>query len=240
MRISAAIFLAAGVAGCGDDGAAPGDGVTIVTRDGKTLSGHLVTSAESPAGSPGVLLIHQFQQSDAQWGGFPGALAAAGFRVLTFDLRGHGESDPYDGELASLLTDREAATADRDAALAYLVGDGEADPSRVAIVGTSIGANLTVAAAIDRLATTYVSLSANQERAEGFSAGGDVTGASSVFYLAATGDATAATSAQAMFDASVDPRDLRIYEGSSAHGIAILNEHDDAAGLVLDWLDQTL
>ena len=151
-------------------------------------------------------------QTDEQWGPWPEALADKGYRVLAFNLRGHGDSDPYTGSLAGILSDPEAAPADMRAALAYLGGTGQADPTRIAIVGTSIGANLTVEAAIAGLAKSYVSLSARQSAAETF-AGVPATGMSSVFYFAGENDSggTQAADAQTMHDLTTAPRSIKVY-----------------------------
>ncbi len=250
----------AGVAACGGDDPAtsdasigtdapPGADASSTTRADVTfnagsvaLTGYVTTSPASPAGSPGVLLIHQFQQNDEQWGDLPEVLAARGYRVLAFNLRGHGDSDPYGGSaLSGILSDPVAAPADTDAALAYLTSTGEADPARIAIIGTSIGANLTVRAAINGDAKTYVSLSSRKSAVETF-AGTAATGMNSVFYLAGENDSggVQARDAQTMYGATQTPREVKIYAGSSAHGSAILSQHEDARGLVLDWISANL
>lgn len=161
MRGCGLAILAVVSASCGgDDGdrtmtSAQRDDITLSTTDGKTLTGYLSTSETSSPGAPGVVLVHQFQRDDEQWGDLPDLLAGDGYITLAFNLRGHGDSDPNDGPLGDLLSDPVAAPADLTAALDYVAGDGGADPARIAVIGTSIGASLTVAAAIGDLATTY-------------------------------------------------------------------------------------
>jgi dienelactone hydrolase len=205
------------------------------------LTGYMTTSAAGPEGSPGILLVHQYMQTDEQWGQWPESLAASGYRVLAFNLRGHGDSADYDGSLAGILSDPTAAPADVRAALAYLADAGEADPTRIAIVGTSIGANLVVEAAIAGLAKTYVSLSSRQSAVETL-AEEPATGMSSVFYLAGENDGggTQAANAQTMYDLTTTPRDIKIYPGVSDHGIAILDNNADSYGLIEEWLGETL
>jgi acetyl esterase/lipase len=123
-----------------------------------------------------------------------------------------------------------------EAALEFLVGAGGADPARTAIVGTSIGANLTVAAAVRDRAKCYVSLSARQSAVEIY-AGSAATGMQGVYYFAAEqdGGGVQASDARAMFDETTGPREIQIYDGSD-HGIAILTNHGDARGSIVDWL----
>lgn len=71
----------------------------IITRvtavDGLTLS----VETRRPAGHPSLLFAHGFGQTRGAWGGAARALAAGGFRCVTFDARGHGESQhAVDGE----------------------------------------------------------------------------------------------------------------------------------------------
>ncbi len=249
-----AILSAAGIA-CGSSNAAV-DANTTPAIDGQVgaatrsdvsfssdvnLTGYMTTSAAAPAGSPGILLVHQYTQTDEQWGQWPESLAASGYRVLAFNLRGHGDSDPYDGSLIDVLSDPAAAPADMRAALAYLADAGDADATNIAIVGTSIGANLAVEAAIAGLAKTYVSLSSRQSAVETL-AGEAATGMNSVFYLAGENDSagTQAANAQTMFDLTSEPRQIKVYPGVSDHGIAILDNNPDSYGLIETWLGETL
>ncbi len=258
-RLMCALVLVAGFGACGSSAAGVDASTTAAdanltdgqsgnaTRSDVTFSsdvglkGYMTTSAESPAGSPGILLIHQFMSTDEQWGQWPEALAAKGYRVLAFNLRGHGDSDPYDGTLTGILSDPDAAPADMRAALAYLTGAGQADPTRIAIIGTSIGANLSVEAAIAGLAKTYVSLSSRQSAVETL-AGKAATGMESVFYFAGENDSggTQAANAQSMYDLTATPREIKVYAGVSDHGIAILNNQSDSVALIEDWLGETL
>ncbi len=214
--------------------------VEFPTTDSLTLRGHLTTAPEAPTGSPGVLLLHQFQSDDEQWAMLPEDLAVAGYRTLAFNLRGHGDSDPYSGALSNLLNDPDGAPSDVDAALRYLAADGGADASRIAIVGTSIGANLAVASSIGAKAKTYVAFSARLPPTEAL-AGAPAVGMQSVFYLAAELDSgNQAADAQTLFDATSDPRRIEIFAGISDHGIALLSKQSTARALVFDWLDQAL
>ena len=89
------------------------------------------------AGSPGVLLLHGFNQTCHSWDEVAPRLARDRFRVVALDQRGHGDSDPaLDGDYGrDAMADDVARLAD---ALAI---------ERFAIVGMSMGAaNATLAA----------------------------------------------------------------------------------------------
>lgn len=57
----------------------------------------LAVETRNPGGSPALLFAHGFGQTRGAWNGAALALADAGCRCVTFDTRGHGESDRLAG-----------------------------------------------------------------------------------------------------------------------------------------------
>jgi pimeloyl-ACP methyl ester carboxylesterase len=53
----------------------------------------LAVETRNPAGRPALLFAHGFGQTRGAWNGAAAALAGAGCRCVTFDTRGHGESE---------------------------------------------------------------------------------------------------------------------------------------------------
>lgn len=53
----------------------------------------LAVETRHPSGHPALLFAHGFGQTRGAWNGAAAALADAGCRCVTFDTRGHGESD---------------------------------------------------------------------------------------------------------------------------------------------------
>ena len=53
----------------------------------------LATQVRNPPGDPCLLFAHGFGQTGGAWNGAASALAAAGCRCVSFDARGHGDSD---------------------------------------------------------------------------------------------------------------------------------------------------
>jgi pimeloyl-ACP methyl ester carboxylesterase len=53
----------------------------------------LAVETRNPGGDPALLFAHGFGQTRGAWNGTAAALARAGCRCVTFDTRGHGESD---------------------------------------------------------------------------------------------------------------------------------------------------
>jgi pimeloyl-ACP methyl ester carboxylesterase len=69
-----------------------GESFTARTPDGLTLSGRLYGDRSHPE----ILLIHGLGQSRLSWERQTGSALTQHFRVVTYDLRGHGDSDKPD------------------------------------------------------------------------------------------------------------------------------------------------
>ncbi|MFC5527038.1 alpha/beta fold hydrolase [Rhodanobacter ginsengisoli] len=57
----------------------------------------LAVETRNPAGRPALLFAHGFGQTRGAWNGAAAALAGVGCRCVTFDTRGHGESERATG-----------------------------------------------------------------------------------------------------------------------------------------------
>ncbi len=57
----------------------------------------LAVEVRHPSGSPTLLFAHGFGQTRGAWRGASAALAGQGYRCVSFDARGHGESDRVAG-----------------------------------------------------------------------------------------------------------------------------------------------
>jgi pimeloyl-ACP methyl ester carboxylesterase len=86
------------------------------------------------SGTP-IVLAHGFGQTRQSWAGTAGALAAHGHRAITYDARGHGDSDP-----------RSAATYTWEQMRDDLAAIARSLPSRPVLVGASMGGLVGLAA----------------------------------------------------------------------------------------------
>ncbi|MCY1015547.1 alpha/beta hydrolase [Pyxidicoccus sp. MSG2] len=103
--------------------------VAFTTADGLTLRGWYVPSRNRAA----VVLVHGFAGNRAQLLFEARALARAGFGVLVFDLRAHGESD------GDRVTWGDGERRDVTAALDFVSARPDVDPARVGLFGFSMG-----------------------------------------------------------------------------------------------------
>lgn len=102
------------------------------TADGLELA----VDVRGPDAAPPVLFAHGFGQTRHAWDGSAGELAAAGLRCVSFDARGHGDSDRLahgDYAMPQFIDD--------------LAGLAAAQPAPPVLVGASMGGLLGLAVA---------------------------------------------------------------------------------------------
>jgi dienelactone hydrolase len=117
-----------------------GQPTTLLTPDGLALAATIY----APAGDgpfPGVVLSHMSGGTQGDWDALPEALRQAGYIVLTFDFRGHGESE---GNL-----DPPSAALDLTTALSYLRTLPEVATGQIGLVGASMGGMTSVIVGAD-------------------------------------------------------------------------------------------
>jgi pimeloyl-ACP methyl ester carboxylesterase len=194
-----ALVVVAGGAG------AAAERVQFTATDGVQLVGHLDGTE-----GPGVVFGHMYPADQTSWSAFAHATAAEGFRTLTFDFRGYGESQ---GTKDVSVIDR-----DMEGAYRYLLGR-KIRP--VILVGASMGGTAALIVAARVPVAGVVTLS-SPLAFRGLDAG-SALGALRIpkLFIAATGDAPAAASARRFLDATPEPKELRM-AGGSAHGTDLL------------------
>lgn len=133
-------------------GRLPGPRVEFVTTDGVTLVGNYQRASGSTITAVMVPMIGSPRES---WYDLADVLAKKGMGVLTFDLRGQGESTQSTSGTVNYRTFRDAPDGewgripgDIGAAVSYLVGQGVA-PNSILLFGASVGANAVVLYAAD-------------------------------------------------------------------------------------------
>lgn len=111
--------------------------VTLTGPDGVTIAGWYIPSQNGAA----VILLHGYDGNRA--GELPRAamLARAGYGVLLYDMRGHGESSPV------VRSYGWADVVDVDTAVTWLQSRDDVDPNRIGIFGFSLGGQVALRAA---------------------------------------------------------------------------------------------
>lgn len=97
---------------------------------------HLAVETHGAHGNPCLLFAHGFGQTRGAWGGTVAALAAQGCRCVSFDARGHGESDRLPG-----------GAYDMQQFVDDLLGLARRQPQPPVLIGASMGGLLGLVAA---------------------------------------------------------------------------------------------
>jgi dienelactone hydrolase len=216
-----------------------GEDLILTTDDGKSLSASL-TLPGSATCRPGILLVHQYQQSKSQWGTFASDLASRGFVVLALDLRGHGGSDPQDGALSELLSDPDQAPLDLRAGVDLLAQHASVEASELAVFGTSIGANLAVAAQhTDSRVRTSVALSPRLDPTLLLAGSPPAIETVNLYCIAGALDSGGdqAQSCATLVEGAVGSAEAVVLEGTAAHGVAIFESFPEEVEAAVGWLD---
>ncbi len=222
--------------------------VQFQTPDGFLLFGTLFYSPNHPAPRPAVILLHPFNENHVQWADFvPELVAERGYIALAFDLRGHGNSIFRNGQPVAIqnfsIDDFNQMPLDVGAAIAFLKTRAEADPNRIGVIGTDIGANIAFVSAglfPDIKATVSVSPEFRVNQAQEFLTGTNIPDFTprNILYLAAFGDGYAYTSSQNMSELTRGVTAVIGYQGAG-RGLDLLAQ-GNAWTTVLDWLDKNL
>jgi dienelactone hydrolase len=217
--------------------------LTLTTSDGYELAATFRPAEGTlPAG---VVLVHMLGSDRHAWQPFAQRLQRAGVASIAFDVRGHGDSrDQPQGRVSfqSFATaEWMAALNDIDAAVNALREHG-VDPQRIAVIGASIGANLSLNYAAD-----HPDVAAAVLLSPGLEYRGVETQRALQRYvprplllMASEGDAYAAQTCTTLAgEADETFVELRMFPGS-AHGTDLLAVSDAAAPQIMQWLELTL
>jgi pimeloyl-ACP methyl ester carboxylesterase len=185
--------------------------VTFTTADQVVLSGTLYGD-----GTTAVVLAPTYPGGRQGWAAFAGVAAAKGFRLLSFDFRGYGDSKG----------NRSAADqpADLDAAMQYVRNHSA---QRIVLIGAGSGGSAAIkAAGKSQEVVGLVVISAPRTIESLQIANSDLTLLKMPsLWLAARNDM--AQNVEEMYGlAGSSKKDLWIYEGSSLHGTYIFEGAD--------------
>lgn len=111
--------------------------ISFTSEDGNTLYGWYIPSGSKTA----VILLHGHDGDRTQMLSRADMLARNGYGVLLYDLRGHGESVSKSRSLGW------EDVVDVEAAVAYLQQRDDVDPSKIGLVGFSLGGQIALRAA---------------------------------------------------------------------------------------------
>jgi pimeloyl-ACP methyl ester carboxylesterase len=186
--------------------------VQITATDGAQLVGHLAGHE-----GPGIVFGHMYPADQRSWTSFAEEMARAGFRTLTFDFRGYGESG---GEKDIAAIDR-----DMEGAYRFLIGR-KIRP--VFLVGASMGgtAALIVAARVPVAGVATLSAPVAFRGLDAAPVLARLT--TRKLFIAAEADAPAADAAKHFATHAPDPKTIQFVPGAD-HGTTLLEGPQAAA-----------
>lgn len=245
LRISSCIAVAAMLlTGCERqrDRQSTREDISFTSADGFPLAATLYSpAAQRP---PGLILLHMYGADRTAWQTFAEAARRGGYMSLAFDLRGHGASTRHRGrniEYRELTEpDWNRMTADVEAAKQTLIDRG-ADPENLALVGASIGANLSLIHAVNDADIQAVVMISPGTEYKGLRVEGLMTELRKrpVLLIASDGDSYSASTAAELKREAPGFCELQTYPGT-AHGTDILDTARGATPQILAWLDQAI
>jgi alpha-beta hydrolase superfamily lysophospholipase len=200
--------------------------VQLSTSDGVTLQ-----ADDSGKGSHGVVLLHDQGRTSADWRLFADKLATKGYRVITVNLRGHGESASI---MDATEPDWAAMTQDVASAIAYLRKKGA---TRVSMVGAGLGANLAVDVASRDTSVTSVVLLSPGLNIKGYKPSQTVAAYGQRPMLLAAGmDDAIASNTVKYLERQAKGQKRAVYLSGSQSGADLLEGHPELEDGVLAWL----
>jgi alpha-beta hydrolase superfamily lysophospholipase len=205
--------------------------VNFRTDDGVAIAGTWYEPASRSG--PAVILVPMLHRSRHDFDTLALQLASAGIGALTFDLRGHGESQGTLGEDLGQLA------ADVRAARRFLMGRGDVT-GRVGLAGASRGANLAaIVAAADPTIASLALLSPTLDyRGVRIEAAMKKYGSRPVLMVASGEDGYASRSVRDLSKAERG-REVLLLSGAG-HGTVMLEREPSLMGSLVDWFRRTL
>ncbi len=227
----ALLLMAALLAANGAEAA--GRAVAFPSLDGTNLAGEFYEAASRPA--PAVVLVHMLTRSKADWGSLPDRLQEAGITALTFDLRGHGGSSGSPQVLAGMVQDVRAAAQ-------WLAARQGVRPGSIALVGASLGASLSLLAAVELPSVRAIGLLSPSLDYRGLRTDSNLVrklGGRAMWLAASAEDPLALRTLRDFAADTTGPRE-QLMSNTVAHGTALLERDPEVGRALVDWLRRSL
>lgn len=215
--------------------------IDLTASDGTTLKATYFNSGKQ---GPGVLLLHQCNRQRKVWDGLAQQLAAAGIHVLTFDLRGFGESggDRFDKLAPQAAAEQQRKWAgDIDVAFGYLTSQPGVTRDVIGVGGASCGVDNSIQTARRHPEVKSLVL---------LSGGTDLAGRQflrsdntiPVFFAFADDDEfkPSIEAIQFLYYITADPGKKLVSYPTGGHGADIFAVHPDLPKQIADWWVTTL
>ena len=219
--------------------------ITYTTFDDVIIVGDWVTA---PTTYGAVLLLHMMPADRKSWAKFQTMLTERGLASLAIDLRGHGESTKGPGDTRydyKGFTDEEHQSSLNDVTEAFRwIRRRGMEPSKIAVCGASIGANLAALLLIEEPEIAGAALLSPGKDYHGLNVledAGSVLNHQAVWATGSQGDdQDAYDSAEAYVKVVSSDDKTFVPLENVGHGTTILENNPDIATQLADWLKRII
>jgi pimeloyl-ACP methyl ester carboxylesterase len=221
----------------------------MTTEDGlKIVGNYYFTTDKEKVRQPLIVLIHQFRSSKEQWSkDFIDSLIAKKYKVLTYDIRSHGESDKAKVAMDDLLTNPDQAPKDVNAVLKWAYRNDGVDTTKIGFAGTSIGGALGFygrihggksVVLISTGKMTFEPLTGYDERR--MSMARPLLRVKNALFISGEKDGTHAMDSKNIYDNFLDPPSELKFYNSDRHGKELIEAFPEIYTLIINWFGKTL
>ncbi|MBI5402351.1 MAG: alpha/beta fold hydrolase [Ignavibacteriae bacterium] len=226
--------------------------VVFNTIDNKKIQGtYYYNNYDLSKRQPLVILIHQFMSDRSQWKSeLIDSLIGRKFKVVTYDIRNHGESDKGADNIEDILTEKGNAILDLQAVFKWAKTRSGIDSMRIAVIGTSVGGSLALYSKYELGSKTAVAISAGLSTFDAFNGNMSarmssnspvpVKKISNVLFICGDKDGIYPEDTKKIYtDFTDDPKELK-YFNSDKHGKDLCTQHPEIKFVILEWLGKNL
>lgn len=214
-----------------------GNEVSYITKDKSVISATVYSPVNTIAPYKSLILVHQSDSDRSDWSTFIPILLDNGYRVLAFDLKGMGKSkSSISQEPANIYLD--SLVGDLEASVEYVRNLSDTDKEHVGVIGANIGANIAYVYSGLNQNTVSATVAISVSKTNGPLQGKNINNfrPSNIFFITDQNDFA---SSQEFFSKSSNPKSIKIYPESIAHGVELLKNPQSVTD-ILSWLKTSL
>ena len=208
--------------------------INLTTKDGVKISGSYI-----PSPNPNntiILLLHQLRKDRTTWNGLVQKLISSGFSCVTIDFRGHGKSE---GGSWEDFTDEQFQGMIHDVEVAGEYIRKKFPTANIALIGSSIGANLALNYVASTNTSSVVLLSPGldykgikiEEAANNYS--------KPIFLVASSDDENSSIEAMQRIASLVTTPGVGVKivtYSDGGHGVNMFSVHPDLLDQIVSWV----
>ena len=214
-----------------------GNEITYITKHKSVISATVYSPVNTIPPYKSLILVHQSDSDRSDWSILVPTLLDNGYRVLVFDLKGMGKSkSSIEQEPAGVYLD--SLVGDLEASVEYIRNLPDTDKEHIGVIGASLGANVAYVYSGSDQNTVSATVTISASKTNGPLQGKNINNfrPSNIFFLT---DQKDLASSQEFFGKSSNPKSIKIYPDSTAHGVELLKNPQTVTD-ILTWLKTSL